>query len=418
METVIKITKITINILVGIVGIIAIVLLVGSFGIIPQFKTYVVSSGSMEPALKTGSIVLVGKSPSYNFDDIVSFKNSDNKDDVVTHRIVSRIYSNDLLSSPTYHTKGDANSNIDQGKVNEEQIVGKVFFSLPFLGYFTEFVKKPYGFILFVVIPATIIIYEELKTLKKELRAWFLKMRQKNQEEKEILDKTGINKMFFVVPILAAAIAISSFSISFFSDNERSLANTMVAGVWVTPTPSSAPTIIPTPTPISNHLVINEVFYFVDNDHKIGNSESGSEWVELYNPTFNTISLTSWSIKDNTSCDNLPSVSIPALGFAIVSSHTEAEFKAVWSVPTGVIFVQSPTAIGNGLANNDELMLKDGLCSSTNIVDYISWGSNTDGLNPSIPVTVRGFSSERSPDGVDTDTKNDFVDRNPPTPGS
>ena len=114
----------------------------------------------------------------------------------------------------------------------------------------------------------------------------------------------------------------------------------------------------------------------------------------------------------------MPNASIPSNGFAIVSSHTESEFRAVWTtVPTdgSVVFVTAPSAIGNGLANNDELALRSAVCPSGPIVDHISWGSNNNGLNPSIPmVSAAGISSEREPDGLDTNTNSDFVNKNPP----
>jgi len=231
-----------------------------------------------------------------------------------------------------------------------------------------------------------------------------------------------------VLILIFALFLASLFSIrvtkSFFSDTEKATSNILSVATEFSSTPTPSPTPIPTPTPsptpLINHVVINEVFYFVDDDHKIGNSESGSEWVELYNPTAGPVPLTNWSIEDNTTCDNFPgSPSLQTGGFAILSTHTEAEFRAVWtSIPSGVVFIQSPTAIGNGLANNDELILRDVPCGGGSIVDHISWGSNISGLNPSISMTARGHSSERDPDGKDTNTATDFVDRSPPTPGN
>ncbi len=51
-------------------------------------------------------------------------------------------------------------------------------------------------------------------------------------------------------------------------------------------------------------------------------------------------------------------------------------------------------------------------------MDKISWGADTNGLNPSIPTTAKGHSSERSPAGTDTNTNADFVERTTPTPGT
>lgn len=217
-------------------------------------------------------------------------------------------------------------------------------------------------------------------------------------------------KFYFLMIILIVGLGFLSYRLTygFFTDTETSSGNTFTAS-----------TDFPTPSPTTN-IVINEVYYRIAREHRIG-SEAGSEWVELFNPTSGPISLNGWSINDNTSCDNIPgSPSIAAGGFAILSTHTEAEFEAVWtSVPASVIYIVSPSAIGNGLANNDELALRNGACpSGGSIVDQISWGSNTNGLNPSIPsVPSAGISSERSPDGLDTNSNTDFVQSSPPTPG-
>ena len=48
----------------------------------------------------------------------------------------------------------------------------------------------------------------------------------------------------------------------------------------------------------------------------------------------------------------------------------------------------------------------------------MSYGDDTSQLNPSETDVVEGHSLEREPDGVDTNTNADFVDRTIPTPGS
>ncbi len=383
-----------------------------------SLKAYAILSGSMEPKLPLGSVVAVRPALQYSVGDIITFFPAPNNKIPVTHR-VTKVYGTSTQNNLLYETKGDKNNAVDTGSIKQGQIIGKVFFYVPYIGYAVQAAKTKKGFIFLIIVPSTIIIYEELKTLKKELANLLKKLKS---------SKTNGRALVFV-PMIASIFVLTSYSRAFFSDHETSAANSFQAGIWGTtpsPTVEPTPTTIPeiptsTPTPAPTlQIVLNEVFYFVDDDHKIGNSESGSEWVELYNPTSNAVNLSGWSIEDNTSCDNFPgSPTISAGGFAIISIHAEAEFRAIWtSIPTGVIFIQSPTAIGNGLANNDELILHDQLCGTTSEIDHISWGSNIDGLDPSIPMVDRGHSSERDPDGKDTDTAADFIDRSTPTPGS
>jgi len=54
-------------------------------------------------------------------------------------------------------------------------------------------------------------------------------------------------------------------------------------------------------------LKINKVYYNPDDTHKDGSCESGNEWVELYNPTNETINLKGWSICNSQACDVLSS---------------------------------------------------------------------------------------------------------------
>lgn len=222
----------------------------------------------------------------------------------------------------------------------------------------------------------------------------------------------------------------SKFTHSYFSDASASSVNTFTVSaalptstptiITITPTVSIAPTNVLTPTPITtNHLVINEVLYDVtaaQNMSGQGGSNRG-EFLEIYNPTTSPINVHNWIIEDNTDNEILSNITIPAGGYLIVTGATEAEFKAVWSVSGTTLFFQADNGtIGNGFANDGDLIrLKS---NATTIVDQISWGNNPSVLNPALPDVATGHSLEREPDGIDTDTKNDFIDRATPQPGS
>jgi len=68
-----------------------------------------------------------------------------------------------------YTVKGDANEEADAEKVPRENVIGKVLFSIPFLGYTLDFAKKPVGFLLLIWVPAIMIIWEEIRTIKNEI---------------------------------------------------------------------------------------------------------------------------------------------------------------------------------------------------------------------------------------------------------
>lgn len=129
-------------------------------------KLLVVKSGSMEPTIKTGSLVIDKTESNYKIDDIVTFKNRDKPTETTTHRIIGEeVISNIKI----FQTKGDANETPDSAKLLPDQIMGKVIFKLPLLGYVVAFSRTWPGVIILIIIPATIIIYDEINNIKKEI---------------------------------------------------------------------------------------------------------------------------------------------------------------------------------------------------------------------------------------------------------
>jgi len=160
------------------------VLFIGSMFPIPgNYKIMTVLSGSMEPAIKTGSIVVSKSFSDYKIGEIITFQLSSANKTPTTHRVVEMEV---IEGNPLYTTKGDANNAPDREEVNQKQIIGKVVLNIPFLGYAVNFVKKPIGFLLIIIIPAGIIISDELKKIYKEIK--------KKKNKKEDVEKESINK--------------------------------------------------------------------------------------------------------------------------------------------------------------------------------------------------------------------------------
>jgi len=161
-----KVLKILENIIFSFLILIALLIVVSLLPIKNNYKIYVVMSGSMEPKIKTGSLIFSQPVNDYQVDDIITFKSENsNTKDTTTHRIIEKNVENDEVE---YTTKGDANNSNDQETVNKEQIVGKYVWGVPFLGYLIGYIQTLPGLILIVVIPATIIIYEEARKIKVE----------------------------------------------------------------------------------------------------------------------------------------------------------------------------------------------------------------------------------------------------------
>ncbi|MFY9801295.1 MAG: signal peptidase I [Methanoregula sp.] len=126
----------------------------------------VVISGSMEPAIQTGSVVIVHPivPDTIQKGDIIMYYSPD-RTSLITHRVV------DVKSEPTlrFITRGDANNNSDINPVVPGQIVGIVAFTIPYLGLLTQFIKTPLGFTLFFLVPAVILIGREVLDLWREM---------------------------------------------------------------------------------------------------------------------------------------------------------------------------------------------------------------------------------------------------------
>jgi signal peptidase len=130
----------------------------------PRFGWQVdtVLSGSMEPAIPTGSILVsrTVASDSIIVGDIITFSGS-GRDRFITHRVTAIDRTNGLV----FTTKGDANNAEDPFTVPAENVVGKVLVHIPFLGFLFSFVKTPFGLILTLVLPGLFIIGLELREI-------------------------------------------------------------------------------------------------------------------------------------------------------------------------------------------------------------------------------------------------------------
>lgn len=141
--------------------------------ILPNFKygVFIIQSGSMGPTIRTGSVAVDKEMDNYKEKDIITFRRAKK---IITHRVVKIIEQN---GENLYQTKGDANKGEDLILVRENDVLGKVLFAIPFLGYAMAFAKTKLGIFLLIIVPALWIIGQEVMKIKKNLK-------EKNVEEK------------------------------------------------------------------------------------------------------------------------------------------------------------------------------------------------------------------------------------------
>lgn len=98
------------------------------------FRQALVLTGSMEPTVRIGDLILIRHQAEYEMRDIVTYQDGSR---LVTHRIVDRMPGRLV-------TQGDANNTPDT-PVSEEQVLGKMILKLPQLGTIAWFLKTPIG---------------------------------------------------------------------------------------------------------------------------------------------------------------------------------------------------------------------------------------------------------------------------------
>lgn len=132
-----------------------------------NYKIFAVLSGSMEPSIKMGSIVAVNPEKDHKIGDVITFGEISKTKVPVTHRITEI----EIIQGQAYYTtKGDANAVADSKKISKTEVIGKVVFKVPYLGYFVNFLKTPAGFVLIIVLPAVLIIADEIKKIRRGLK--------------------------------------------------------------------------------------------------------------------------------------------------------------------------------------------------------------------------------------------------------
>src|SRR3989344_8602773 len=322
-----------IAVLLGIAG-----LLVGSMLPIPgNIEIKIVKSGSMEPNIPTGSVVIVKPETRYLNGDVITFGKDTKTDIPTTHRIIASAGEG---TGTTYTVKGDANEEADPTQVVARDVIGKVVFSLPYAGFILDFARQPLGFGLLIGVPAALVILEESLTIFKEARA-ALRRRKRGGGDDDIevsgggRDEDGaplrmmharryrMDEIFvpmFVEPgifhkewwhknlrmhkdaygtstalVLGLVFMSTLFAgasggtIAYFNDIERSIGNIFRAGVWADPQDIVLNEFLPNPDDGANGL-----FFGDDNDSDIPNGE----WVELYNNGDVPQDVAGWYIVD------------------------------------------------------------------------------------------------------------------------
>lgn len=149
----------TILLITLIISVVSVLTIPRMFG----YDILAVLSGSMEPTYKVGSILYIDKNfqaEDIKVGDVITFK-TDN-DTIITHRVI------DINEDKTFKTKGDNNDIEDMTPIKFEDLLGKVIFTLPLIGYIAINIKTKQGILWIVALFLIVIIIQLIPELLKD----------------------------------------------------------------------------------------------------------------------------------------------------------------------------------------------------------------------------------------------------------
>ena len=133
-------------------------------------RAAVVLSGSMEPALPTGSLAFSVpiKPEEVEVGDIIVFSAKEGSDITASHRVVEISSNAEGLS---FLTKGDASENVDPFLIPADYVRGKVVYHIPRLGKMITsahgYVRTWPGLVLLVGLPSLVIVGTTVRDVKR-----------------------------------------------------------------------------------------------------------------------------------------------------------------------------------------------------------------------------------------------------------
>jgi signal peptidase len=114
-------------------------------------RSLTVLTGSMEPTLDTGSVVIdeVIRPTEARVGDIVTFSDPEHPDRLITHRL-RRAWVKDGTAHMV--TKGDANDAPERWDVDADGQIGRVIVHIPLLGHVRALIGSREGYLLLVLV--------------------------------------------------------------------------------------------------------------------------------------------------------------------------------------------------------------------------------------------------------------------------
>jgi len=121
------------------------------------YRGYTVMSGSMEPVIATGDLVV--NQPIGTLDarvgDVVTFLDPGGSGRLITHRVQSIEVTPELVDVVT---KGDANTAVERWSIVRDGRLGRVVLDVPRIGFAMAVLRSRVGQLALVVVPALLLM--------------------------------------------------------------------------------------------------------------------------------------------------------------------------------------------------------------------------------------------------------------------
>lgn len=123
-----------------------------------------VQTGSMEPAISSGDVVLVTSDNPVEIGDVIAFSDPLQPDRDILHRVV------DISDQGLLTTKGDANDVDDPWQISPSEVIGTQSLSIPKIGLLVQTASTDLGIFFFLFLPASFILVNESRVWYRYVR--------------------------------------------------------------------------------------------------------------------------------------------------------------------------------------------------------------------------------------------------------